>query len=62
VDAEWDEILEMPSSSPWPVVLAATVTGIFAFLILKVWVAAAIFTLVSAAVIVAWHGKEPQEA
>ncbi len=62
VDAEWDEILEMPSSSPWPPVLAVAISGIFAMVILKQWIAAGLFLVAAFAVLAAWHGKEPQEA
>jgi cytochrome c oxidase subunit I+III len=62
VDAEWDEILEMPSSSPWPPVLALSLAVIFVFLLLRQWIPAAIFVVVSLAILAAWHDKEPQEA
>jgi cytochrome c oxidase subunit I+III len=62
VDAEWDEVLDMPSSSPWPVILAIAISGIFAFVLLKQWIAAAIVVVVALVVLGAWHGKEPQEA
>jgi hypothetical protein len=62
VDADWDEILEMPSSSPWPLVLAIAVSGIFTFVLLEQWIAASIFVAASFVVLAAWHGKEPQEA
>jgi cytochrome c oxidase subunit 1/cytochrome c oxidase subunit I+III len=62
VDGEWDEVLEMPSSSPWPPLLALAVAGIFAMVILKLWLAAAFFAVLVAVVMAAWHGKEPQEA
>ncbi len=62
VDAEWDEILNIPSSSPWPPVLALAVSGIFAFVLLQQWIAAAIFVVVAFVVLAAWHGQEPHEA
>ncbi len=62
VDADWDEILEMPSSSPWPPVLALMLTGVFAFILMKLWIVSAAFGLGVFAVLVAWHGREPQEA
>jgi cytochrome c oxidase subunit 1/cytochrome c oxidase subunit I+III len=60
VDAEWDEILEMPATSPWPPVLALAVSGIFAFILLEQWIAAGIFVVAALAVLAAWHAKEPQ--
>jgi cytochrome c oxidase subunit I+III len=62
VDAEWDEILDMPSSSPWPPVLAIAISGIFTFVLLKQWIAAAVFVVAALVVLAAWHGKEPREA
>jgi heme/copper-type cytochrome/quinol oxidase subunit 1 len=62
VDAEWDEILEMPSHSWWPPVLGVSLTGIFMFTLLKLWIPAAIFVLTTLAVLAAWHSKEPQES
>ena len=62
VDGEWDEILEMPSSSPWPPLLAIALAGIFAMVLLKLWLAAAFFAVLVGLVLVAWHGGEPQEA
>ena len=62
VDAEWDEILEMPSSSPWPPVLAVALSGIFAFILLKLWIVSGLFALAALAVLAAWHAKEPQGA
>ncbi|HEY7266372.1 MAG TPA: cytochrome c oxidase subunit I [Solirubrobacterales bacterium] len=62
VDADWDEVLSMPSNSIWPPVLALAMAGIFAFLLLKLWIVAGIFLLVCLAVLGAWHAREPQEA
>jgi cytochrome c oxidase subunit I+III len=62
LDADWDEILDMPSSSPWPPLLALAVTGIFAFVLLKLWIVAGIFALISLLALAGWHGQEPQEA
>src|SRR5947208_14244317 len=33
LDANFDEILDMPSDSPWPVVSALMITGIFAMIL-----------------------------
>jgi uncharacterized membrane protein YjjP (DUF1212 family) len=62
VDAEWDEVLDMPSSSPWPVVLAIAISGIFAFVLMRQWIAAGVFVIATGVVLAVWHGKEPQEA
>jgi heme/copper-type cytochrome/quinol oxidase subunit 1 len=62
VDADWDEILEMPASSPWPPALALSLAVTFVFLLLRQWIPAAIFVVVALAVLAAWHDKEPREA
>jgi cytochrome c oxidase subunit I+III len=62
VDAELDEILDMPSDSPWPITLAAAVTGIFAMLLTGHLFVAAVFAALGALALVRWHDWEPQEA
>jgi cytochrome c oxidase subunit I+III len=62
VDAEWDEVLEMSSGSPWPPLLALALAGVFAFILLKQWLAAAIFLGLVGLVLTAWHGREPRQA
>jgi cytochrome c oxidase subunit 1/cytochrome c oxidase subunit I+III len=62
VDAEWDEVLDMPSDSILPPVLALALSGVFAFLLLKLWIVAAVFLGFCLCVLGFWHGKEPQEA
>jgi cytochrome c oxidase subunit I+III len=61
-DADLDEVLKMPSSSPWPPLLALALSGIFAMLILHLVVAAAVFLGLAAVVLMAWHSTEPQQA
>jgi cytochrome c oxidase subunit I+III len=60
VDADWDEVLSMPSDSVWPPVLAVAMAGIFAFLLLKLWIVAGVFLVACLGVLALWHGKEPQ--
>jgi cytochrome c oxidase subunit I+III len=62
LDADWDEILDMPSDSPWPIVLAAALSGVFVMLLIEHYVIAAIFGGLVALALVAWHHREPQEA
>ncbi|MGN6664811.1 MAG: cytochrome c oxidase subunit I [Solirubrobacterales bacterium] len=62
VDADWDEILEMPSHSAWPPLLALAMTAVFAMILLQQWLAAAIFTVVLALTVAGFHLKEPEEA
>jgi cytochrome c oxidase subunit 1/cytochrome c oxidase subunit I+III len=61
VDAEWDEILEMPSKSPWPPLVGLALAGVFSFILVEQWLAAAIFVLLAFLVVAAWNWKEPQE-
>jgi heme/copper-type cytochrome/quinol oxidase subunit 1 len=56
-----DEVLRMPSESWWPVVTAALITGIFAFILTSHYAIAGFFTLMTALAAVAWHGEEPEE-
>jgi len=62
VDANLDEVLEMPSDSWAPVSLAVAVAGIFVMLLLGHWVVAAVFGGLALAVLARWHLVEPQEA
>jgi O-antigen ligase len=52
----------MPSDSPYPVLLAAALCGVFVMLLTGHWTTALVFFGVVAAVLVAWHREEPQEA
>jgi cytochrome c oxidase subunit I+III len=62
VDAELDEILEMPSDSPWPILLAAALAAVFVMLLTGHLTTAFVFLGAAAAVLAAWHWQEPQEA
>jgi cytochrome c oxidase subunit I+III len=62
VDAEWDEVLDMPSDSWAPLLLAAATTGIFTMLLIGQLLAAAVFGVVAALALVGWHAREPQHA
>ena len=61
LDADWDEVLDMPSNSPWPICFAVALSAAFAFLIGGHLTAVAVCAAAMAAVLVAWHSKEPQE-
>jgi len=60
-DGYWDEILDMPSESPWPITLAFAVLLMFMMVLLTHFVTAAIFGGVALLALAAWHSKEPQE-
>jgi cytochrome c oxidase subunit I+III len=62
LDADFDEVLEMPSDSPWPITLALATAGIFVMLLLGHYVTAGVFGGIALLVLVVWHGQEPQEA
>ncbi|MFL5819200.1 MAG: cytochrome c oxidase subunit I [Solirubrobacteraceae bacterium] len=62
LDAEWDEILDMPSDSPWPLALAAALSGMFVMLLIEHYVIAGIFAGLVMLALAAWHHREPQEA
>ncbi len=62
VDGRPLEIAAMPHSSPWPILLAVAASGFFAVLVVQKYVVAAIFLVLMALVLVAWHGKEPEPA
>jgi cytochrome c oxidase subunit 1/cytochrome c oxidase subunit I+III len=62
LDADFDEILEMPSESWSPVLLATMLAGAFAMLLTSHYVIAAGFAALALVVLGGWHWKEPQEA
>jgi cytochrome c oxidase subunit 1/cytochrome c oxidase subunit I+III len=62
VDANLDEVLEMPSDSPWPILLAASLALVFVFLLTGHWTTALVFVGLAAAVLAAWHSGEPEAA
>jgi cytochrome c oxidase subunit I+III len=60
-DGYLDEILDMPSESPWPFVLALCLALVFVFLLSAHPVWAAVFLGGAIAALGAWHWKEPVE-
>jgi cytochrome c oxidase subunit I+III len=59
-DAYLDEVLEMPSESPWPAILAACVAALFAMLLLSHYWIAAGFAGLAALSLAGWHAQEPE--
>jgi hypothetical protein len=51
----------MPSDSPWPTCLAGATALVFTFLLTGHWTTALVFAGVGAAVLAAWHWREPAE-
>jgi cytochrome c oxidase subunit I+III len=62
LDAEFDEVLEMPSDSPWPVLLTVALSAVFVMLLTGHWTTAVVFAGAAATVVAAWHWKEPGTA
>jgi cytochrome c oxidase subunit I+III len=62
LDGYFDEVLDMPSDSPWPILVALMLTGLFAMILTGQLVAMAVFLALFAASVFGWHAVEPQEA
>ena len=62
IDAHLDQILEMPSESPWPITLGVLATLGFAFVLSNHFVMAAATLVLAALVLTAWHSAEPEAA
>ncbi|HEV2772418.1 MAG TPA: cytochrome c oxidase subunit I [Thermoleophilaceae bacterium] len=60
LDADWDEILDMPSRSWAPFLVSVTLLGMFTMLLLQHYVVALGFAVLTGLVLAAWHWKEPQ--
>jgi cytochrome c oxidase subunit I+III len=60
VDGELDEVLDMPSDSPWPILLAAALGLVFVFLLTGHVVTALVFAGAAGAVLAAWHMTEAE--
>ncbi len=61
-DGVFDEVLEMPSESWWPLVIGLALTATFTMLLLSHWVTAGVFAGAGALAVMAWHSTEPQES
>jgi cytochrome c oxidase subunit I+III len=60
VDGELDEVLDMPSDSPWPILLAGALGLVFVFLLAGHWTTALVFAGAVAAALAAWHLTEAE--
>src|SRR4051794_7711175 len=58
VDGEWDEALDMPSDSPWPLLVAAALALVFTFLLTGHWPTALVFLGAAVAAVAGWHRRE----
>jgi cytochrome c oxidase subunit I+III len=61
VDAQLAEIVDLPHDSPWPPVLALTLSLVFVALVLEKYGVAGILGVLCLLTLLGWHGKEPQE-
>jgi cytochrome c oxidase subunit I+III len=59
-DARLEEVLEMPSDSAWPIVLAALVAVAFVLLLVGHLAAAGVFLGLALLSLAAWHWQEPE--
>ena len=60
VDAYPSRIAQLPHSSPWPIVLAFCLSGLFAVLVVEKYSVAAVFAVLAGLTLVAWHSREVQ--
>jgi cytochrome c oxidase subunit I+III len=59
LDGNLDEVLEMPHDSPYPVLLAAALAGVFVMLLTGHWTTSIVFVALVAAAVAAWQREEP---
>jgi len=59
LDAELGEILEMPSDSPWPLLVALAIAGVFAMLLTGHLATAYVLGGLALALLALWHLREP---
>jgi cytochrome c oxidase subunit 1/cytochrome c oxidase subunit I+III len=62
LDAELDEVLEMPTESVWPLLVALPLAGVFAMLLTGHVSTAYVFAGLALVLLGTWHLKEPHEA
>jgi cytochrome c oxidase subunit I+III len=62
LDGELDEVLEPPSQSGTPILLALALAALFTMLLLEHWVTAGVFAAAGALVLVWWHADEAHAA
>jgi heme/copper-type cytochrome/quinol oxidase subunit 1 len=60
IDGYAEEVVPMPHSSPWPVVLALCVSGMFAVLTIAKYEVSLVFAVLALLTLVAWHSEEPE--
>jgi cytochrome c oxidase subunit I+III len=61
-DGRLVEIVRMPHESPWPIVLAASLSLVFASLVIGKFALACLACVLCALALLGWHSGEPEEA
>ena len=61
VDGYLSDVVRMPHGSPWPILLALTLTLVFSMLVIGKFGLAGIMGILSVLALVGWHSKEPEE-
>src|SRR3954470_21235383 len=61
LDARWDEVLDMPSETPWPFFCGAAFTLLFFMLLGGHLFAVGVCVALVLVTLIGWHGPEPQE-
>jgi cytochrome c oxidase subunit I len=61
-DGYFDDVLEMPPESPWPITIALAMTLVFAMLLTMHYVVAGIFGILALLGVAGWHAREPEES
>jgi cytochrome c oxidase subunit I+III len=61
-DGVLDDVVDMPSESPWPITVALCAAFMFAMLLTSHYAVAGIFLLGVLLALAAWHSQEPREA
>jgi heme/copper-type cytochrome/quinol oxidase subunit 1 len=61
-DGELSAVISPPHSSPWPILVAVCLAGVFAVLVVEKYTVAAVFGVLTLLALVGWHSTEPEHA
>ena len=59
-DAAFDEVLEMPSESPWPILVAAFAAVALVMVLISHYAIAGFCLIPLLLCVAAWHSQEPE--
>jgi cytochrome c oxidase subunit 1/cytochrome c oxidase subunit I+III len=62
VDGLFSEVVELPHSSAWPLILTVCLSVVFVMLVIGKFGVAGIFAVLCLLSLLGWHSREPQEA